>query len=357
MTRQACAPASNVPASEPPPDASADDLSVFDLTAILHSQWFLNRSHLTSNVVSAQRSPNGNFDWVKFAPPFHTHLIKCATALLPPQLCSMKHLKGVLFAYMLEVLNSPVSTLASFKRKTLSKKVCPWLDPAFKPPPPAGRGATIPTLAVRSRPSPAVPSPAPVSPVLAVGSVAMACDTPPPSLPMPSPRAQGSAPPASLTPRMPDEASLMACCMAGLASSSPLPPRVPSKCPASPLSPPPRPVPHARGSPGFSPSPVPSSRPTPVCACHSTGWASCRVHLTWDSSPLQAHPHALPSVSPPFYYYLALSPALNDQVSTCDNCSWDPPEASDRRLHLCCIHFSAFASDDPRPLLAGLVLD
>ena len=224
-----------------PPFASADDLSVFDLTAILRAQWFLDGSHLASNVVSAQRGPNGDIDWVEFAPPFHTHLIKCATALLPPQLCSMKQLKGVLFAYVLEVLNSPISTLAQFKRKTLSKKVCPRLDPAFKPPPPAGRRAAAP--AVCGRAPPAVPSPAPVSPVLAVGSVAMACDTPPLSSPTPSPRAQGLAPPASPAPRAPVVA----------APSTPSPfvptpiPQAPYKRPASPLSPPQRPVPHARG--------------------------------------------------------------------------------------------------------------
>ena len=354
MTRQARAPASDIPASEPPPFASADDLSVFDLTAILRSRWFLDRSHLASNVVSAQRGPNGDLDWVEFAPPFHTHLIKCATALLPPQLCSMKRLKGVLFAYVLEVLNSPASTLASFKRKTLSKKVCPWLDPAFKPPPPAGRGTAVSTTTVRGRPSPAAPSPAPISPVHAVGSVAMACDTPPPSSPTPSPRAQGSVPPASPAPRVPDEAALLARRMAGLAptsSPSPSSSRAPSKRPASPLSPPQHPVPRARGSSGFSPSPAPFPRPS--CSCHTQGWASCRVHLTWDSSPLRAHPHAFPSASPPFHYYLALSPDLNDRVSACADCSWDPPEAPDQRLHLCRTHFSAYASD-PRPLPAGL---
>ena len=144
MTRSAHTPAPDVPLS--PPFALADDLSVFDLTAILHAWWFLDRSHLASNVVSAQCSPTGDLDWVEFTPPFHTHLIKCATALLPPQLCSMKRLKGILFAYVLEVLNLPASTMAQFKRKTLSKKVCPQLDPTFKSPPPAGRRAATPSV-------------------------------------------------------------------------------------------------------------------------------------------------------------------------------------------------------------------
>ena len=266
----------------------------------------------------------------------------------------MKRLKGVVFAYVLEVLNSPASTLAQFKRKTLSKKVCPRLDPVFKPPPPAGRSAATPVVC--GQPSPAAPSPAPVSPVCAVGSVAMACDTPPPSSPTPTPRALGLASPASSP--MPHGVAVAAC-LAGISPPPLLPPPHPpisralSKHPASPLSPPQRPVPCARGSSRVSPSPAPSSRP--LCSYHMTGWASCLVHLTWDSSPLWAHPHTFSSVSPPFIYYLALSPALTNQVSACNDCSWDPPEAPDRRLHLCRTHFSAYASN-PRPLPAGLQL-
>ena len=51
MTRSACTPAPDVSSS--PPFASADDLSVFDLTAILYARWFLSKSHLASNVASA----------------------------------------------------------------------------------------------------------------------------------------------------------------------------------------------------------------------------------------------------------------------------------------------------------------
>ena len=348
MTSQARTPAPDVSSS--PPFASANDLSVFDLTAILRARWFLNKSHLASNVASAQRGPTGDIDWVEFAPPFHSHLIKCATALLPPQLCSMRKLKGVLFAYVLEVLNSPDSTLAQFKRKALSRKVCPRLDPAFKPPPPAGRRAAAPV--VRGRPTPAAPSPAPVSPVRAIGSVAMACDTPPPSSPSPSPRAQGSASPASTAPRAPDDAapSLTRVLAAAQAAATPFPiptpyPRAPSKRPASPLSPPQRPAPRARGSVGSSPLPPPLP---PSCTCRSHGWASCKVHLTWDSSPLRALPHALATPSPPFIWSTALHPGLMEQMSVCSDCSWDPVGHPDRRLHFCRKHFSAFASS-PRP--------
>ena len=113
-----------------PAFANSEDYSVFDLQAILRTRWFLSRDHLAAQVVSAQCGPSGDFDWVEFAPPYHTHLIKCATALLPPQLCSMKRLKGVLFAFVLEVLNSPMSSLDKFKRKSLGKKVCPRWPPS-----------------------------------------------------------------------------------------------------------------------------------------------------------------------------------------------------------------------------------
>ena len=122
----------------------------------------------------------------------------------------MKRLKGILFAYMLKVLNSPASTMAQFKRKTLSKKVCPWLDPAFKLPPPAGRGTPTASAPVCGRSVPVVPSPAAASPVLTVGSIAMACDTPPPSSPTPSPRAQGPAPSASPAPCSVDVGAFLA---------------------------------------------------------------------------------------------------------------------------------------------------
>ena len=79
------------------------------------------------------------------------------------------------------------------------------------------------------------------------------------------------------------------------------------------------PAPCAHGSPGFSPSLAPS--PSPSCTCHSTSWASCWLHLTWDSSPLRTLPHTLSSASPPFIFSTALPLELKEQVSACDDCS------------------------------------
>ena len=293
-------------ASPPPPPslpafAVSEDYSVFDLQAILRARWFLSKDHLAAQVVSAQRGPSGDFDWVEFAPPYHTHLIKCATALLPPQLCSMKRLKGVLFAFVLEVLNSPASSLDKFKRKSLGRKVCPRLDPSFKWPPSAGDKdpASASPPGVRRRSGPAgPPPPAPASPVRAIGSIAMACDTPPPSSPTPSPHAQPVGTPQPSTPRALDPAPSSSVHPTFAPSRVPGPSRAPPKRPAT-FSPPPRPLvrfqPESGDSRPASPTPVP-----PVCSCRADGWITCRVHLTWDSSPLRALPHALSSPSLPY---------------------------------------------------------
>ena len=116
-----------------------------------------------------------------------------------------------------------------------------------------------------------------------------------------------------------DEATLNAFPMRGLAPPSHLLLWAPPKCPASPLSPPQHPAPYAHGSPGFSPSLAPS--PSLSCTCHSTSWASCRLHLTWDSFPLHTLPHTLSSASPPFIFLTALPLELKEQVSACDDCS------------------------------------
>ena len=153
----------------------------------------------------------------------------------------------------------------------------------------------------------------------------MACDTPPPSSPTPSPHAQGSASPAPPAPHAPDLSHLSPEYLAGCLASRPTPlPRVPSKRPTSPLSPPQCPAPCARGSLGSLPHPTPVP---PSCTCHSHGWASCQVHLTWDSSPLRALPHTLATSSPPFIYSAALHPRLKAQVSAYSDCSWDPMDA------------------------------
>ena len=338
--------------SSHPAFADSEDYSVFDLQAVLRACWFLSRDHLAAQVVSAQRGPSGDFDWVEFAPPYHTHLIKCATALLPPQLCSMKRLKGVLFAFVLEVLNSPVSSLDKFKRKSLGKKVCPCLDPSFKQSPSAGdkgpTSASPPGVCRRSSPA-GPPPPAPASPVRAVGSVTMACDTPPPSSPTPSPRAQPVGTPQPSTPRALDPAPSSSVHPAFAPSRVPGFSRAPPKRPAT-FSPPPRPLvrfwPESGDSHPTDPNPVP-----PVCSCRTDGWITCRVHLTWDSSPLRALPHALFSPSIPFSRVHSFSPSMRDAISDCSACEIDPVTILFERrvVHLCRVHFSAFASA-PHPL-------
>ena len=117
-----------------------------------------------------------------------------------------------------------------------------------------------------------------------------------------------------------------------------------------PFSPPPRPLVRFRPKSGdsrpSSPHPVP-----PVCSCRTEGWITCSVHLTWDSSPLQALPHALSSPSIPFSCAHGLSPSMRNAVSDCSSCEIDPASIPFKRhvVHLCSVHFSAFASA-PYPL-------
>jgi predicted RNA-binding Zn-ribbon protein involved in translation (DUF1610 family) len=78
------------------------ELSVFDIHNIFRRRWFLSRAHLLTNVISAQKDEDGNISWVEFAPPYHSHLVKCAVALVPHPVLKVKK---VMFAYILELLN------------------------------------------------------------------------------------------------------------------------------------------------------------------------------------------------------------------------------------------------------------
>jgi predicted Zn-ribbon and HTH transcriptional regulator len=55
-----------------------------------------------SNVISAQKAEDGNFSWVEFTPRYHSHLVKCAVALVPHPVHAVKR---VMFVYVLELLN------------------------------------------------------------------------------------------------------------------------------------------------------------------------------------------------------------------------------------------------------------
>jgi predicted RNA-binding Zn-ribbon protein involved in translation (DUF1610 family) len=78
------------------------DLSVFDILNIFRRRWFLSRANLLANAISAQKAEDGNISWVEFTPQFHSHLVKCAVALVPHPVHKVKQ---VMFGYILELLN------------------------------------------------------------------------------------------------------------------------------------------------------------------------------------------------------------------------------------------------------------
>ena len=88
----------------PTPSSGGVELSVFDILNIFRRRWFLSRSHLLTNVISAQKAEDGNISWVEFSSPFHAHLVKCAIALVPHPVPVAK-VKKVMFVFVLELLN------------------------------------------------------------------------------------------------------------------------------------------------------------------------------------------------------------------------------------------------------------
>jgi predicted RNA-binding Zn-ribbon protein involved in translation (DUF1610 family) len=80
-------------------------LSVFDILNIFRRRWFLSRTALLTHVISAQKAEDGNISWVEFDPPFHSHLVKCAVALVPRLGCPVPMVKRVMFVFILELLN------------------------------------------------------------------------------------------------------------------------------------------------------------------------------------------------------------------------------------------------------------
>jgi hypothetical protein len=76
----------------------SDDLSVFDILNIFRRRWFLSRASLLDHVVAAQKAANGKIEWVEFDGPFHSHLVKCACALVPRP---VQKVKKVMFVFSL----------------------------------------------------------------------------------------------------------------------------------------------------------------------------------------------------------------------------------------------------------------
>src|SRR5712671_7195552 len=73
-----------------------------DTRDIFRRRWFLSRSHLLTNVISAQKAEDGNISWVEFTPQYHSHLVKCAVVLVPHPVHKVKQ---VMFGFILELLN------------------------------------------------------------------------------------------------------------------------------------------------------------------------------------------------------------------------------------------------------------
>ncbi|KAF8261060.1 hypothetical protein EI94DRAFT_1746853, partial [Lactarius quietus] len=81
------------------------ELSVFEVLNIFRRRWFLSRTALLHHAISAQKAEDGNISWVEFSPPFHSHLVKCAVALVPIHACPVPMVKQVMFVFILELLN------------------------------------------------------------------------------------------------------------------------------------------------------------------------------------------------------------------------------------------------------------
>ena len=94
------------------------ELSVFDILNTFRRRWFLSRTNLLANAISAQKAEDGNILWVEFTPQYHSHLVKCAVALVPHPVLKVKK---VMFVYILELLNGK-GNLAFFDLHTGGRK-------------------------------------------------------------------------------------------------------------------------------------------------------------------------------------------------------------------------------------------
>jgi len=155
----------------------ATDYSVFDVLNLFRARWFLNRDHILSLVVFAQKADNNNnISWVEFAPQTHSHLVRQAITLAPP-LYPLALLKRVMFTFILEVVNDRGRQgLASFVKTSAPHRRHVSLagpGPSTLPVPPSqGEGLvrasrppalvlSSPALSLQAAPAMAVDSPSP----------------------------------------------------------------------------------------------------------------------------------------------------------------------------------------------------
>ena len=96
-----------------PEQQQCTDISVFETLNIFRRRWFLSRTSLSSHAISTQKDEKGIITWVEFDPPFHTHLVKSAIALISQP---VSRLKRVLFVYVLELLNEDSPSANFFAR-------------------------------------------------------------------------------------------------------------------------------------------------------------------------------------------------------------------------------------------------
>jgi hypothetical protein len=149
-------------ATLPPAPKAVDELSVFDILNIFCKRWFINKDHLTVNVLSAQKDEDRRFSWVDFSPPFHTHLVQRMHSLLPP-LCPVAKGKKVMFMFMLEILSGEGPDQKGFwkvPKKHPHKKACSQMEKTTVPVPPAP--SIPPPIVSPTRPEPVKPMPNPV---------------------------------------------------------------------------------------------------------------------------------------------------------------------------------------------------
>src|SRR6266850_6723933 len=141
-----------------------DGPSIFDILNVFRRQWFLHRDHLLANILSAQKDDAGNIVWVDFLPPFHTHLVRRAFALLPP-LCPEAKGKKVMFVFLLEVIAGEGPTTFFDLPKKRTPKARPR-SPVIRQAWVASSPATLPQAAPPAPPPPpsAPPPPAPPQP-------------------------------------------------------------------------------------------------------------------------------------------------------------------------------------------------